>query len=170
MAVFRAWEEIERIAGSRSLSAWRRQTHPTQSYVLTRNGVHNIIGWGTQKFSDDGELVNMILPGEQGLALQHLGENTSRAPDINLDIILLPCEHNLWGPVVSRRDITSHLWVLDTCQAKVADFQITVLVHENVARLQITMNNTCRMNVFQTTLERVSHGPPIGLDMHTRIW
>jgi hypothetical protein len=85
----------------------------------------------------------MVLSGEKRLAFQHLGEDTSSAPDINLNIILLPCEHNLWRSVVSRGDISGHLGVLNTRQAEVADLEITILIYKNVARLQITMNDTC---------------------------
>jgi hypothetical protein len=44
------------------------------------------------------------------------------------------------------------LRVLDACQAEVADLEITVLVYEDVAGLKITMDDTCRVDIFQTTL------------------
>jgi hypothetical protein len=43
-----------------------------------------------------------VLPREEGLALEHLGENASRAPNVDRDIILLPREHDLGGPIISR--------------------------------------------------------------------
>lgn len=118
------------------------------SYVLTGDGVDNIIWRGTQKLGDDGELIDMILSREQWLALQHLGEDTTRTPDINLDIILLPCEHNLRRSVVSRGNVSGHLRILDSCKTEVADLQVTILIYENVAGFEITMNNTCRVDIF----------------------
>jgi hypothetical protein len=95
----------------------------------------------------------MVLSGEQRLALQHLCKDASRTPNVNLHVVLLPCEHNLWRSVVSRRDISGHLWVLDTCEAEIADLEIAVLVYEDVAGLEISVDNTCRVNIFQTTLD-----------------
>jgi hypothetical protein len=107
-----------------------------------------IIWWGTQQLGDDRELVYMILSWEERLALQHLCEDTPRTPDINLNIVLLPCEHDLRGSVISRGNVTSHLRILNSRKAKVADLQIAILVDQNVAGLEITMNNTCRMDIF----------------------
>ncbi len=91
----------------------------------------------------------MVLAGEERLALEHLGEDAARAPYVDLDVVLLPGEHNLGCTVVASRHVTRHLGVLDARQAKVADLQVAVLVHQNVAGLQITVDDTCRVHVFQ---------------------
>jgi hypothetical protein len=113
------------------------------SYVLTGDGVNNIIWWRSQKLGDYRELVDVILPWEKRLAFQHLCEDTSSTPDINLDIVLLPCEHNLRGSVVSRGDISSHLGILDTGQTEVADLQIAVFVDQDIAGFEVAMDNAC---------------------------
>lgn len=123
------------------------------TYIFTGNGVDNIIWWSSEELGDDGELVDVILSWEQRLAFQHLCENTSRTPNINFDVILLPCKHDFGGSVVSCRDISCHLRILNTGETKIADLKIAVLVDEDVAGLEITMNDTCRMNVFQSTLK-----------------
>jgi hypothetical protein len=41
---------------------------------------------------------------------------------------------------------------LYTGETEVADLEIAVLVDEDVARLQVTMDDTSRVDVFQTTL------------------
>lgn len=74
----------------------------------------------------------MVFAREQRLALQHLRKNTPCTPDIHFHIVLLPCEHDLGRPVVSRGDIACHLGILYTRQAEVADFEIAILVYENV--------------------------------------
>ena len=62
----------------------------------------------------------MVFAREERFALKHLRKDTTCAPYINLNVVLLPGEHNLWGAVVSCRDIARHLRVLDTSEAKVA--------------------------------------------------
>ena len=118
--------------------------------------MNNIIWWCAQKLGDNGELVDVIFSGEKWFTLQHLCENTSRTPDIDLNVILLPCKHDLWCSVISRRDVSGHLRILDTGKTEIADFEIAILIDENIAGLEITMNNTCRVDIFETTLASVS--------------
>jgi hypothetical protein len=42
--------------------------------------------------------------------------------------------------------------ILDTSKSKVANLEIAVLINENIARLEITMNNTSRVDKFQAAL------------------
>lgn len=114
----------------------------------------NIVRWSSQELGDDGELVDVILAGEQRLALQHLRKDAARAPDINLDVVFLPCEHDLRSSVVPRRHVSGHLGVLDTREAEIADLEVAVLVYEDIAGFEITMDDASRVDVFQTTLER----------------
>lgn len=83
------------------------------THVLTADGLDNIIWRSTKKLGDDGELVDMVLAGEEGLAFKHLCENASCTPDVYLHVILLPCEHDFWRSVVSCRHITGHLRILN---------------------------------------------------------
>lgn len=92
-----------------------------------------------------------ILAWEERLSFQHFSENASRAPDVDGDVVLLPCQHDLGGTVVSRRNVSRHLGVLNTSQSKVANLQVAVLVHQDVGGFQIAMDDTCRVDVFQTT-------------------
>ena len=126
------------------------------SYVFAANGLDNIVWRSTQKFCDNGELVHVVLSGEQGLALEHFCEDAARTPDVDLDVVFLPCKHNLWCAVVARGNVSGHLGILYTGQTEVADLQIAVLVYENVAGLQVTVDNTSGVNIFQTTLSKVS--------------
>lgn len=105
------------------------------SYVLAGDCMDNVIWRSPQKFCDDRKLVDMVLSREQRLALQHFCEDTASTPDINLNVIFLPCEHNLRGSVVSRRYISGHLRILNPRKTKIADFQVAVLIYQNVARL-----------------------------------
>lgn len=83
----------------------------------------------------------MVLSREKGLALKHLSEDATGTPNIHLNIILLPREHNLGCAVISRRNVTRHLGVLNASQTEVANLQIAIFVDQNVAWLQIAMDN-----------------------------
>jgi len=113
-----------------------------KSHILTRNGVNNIIRRSAQELGDNGELVNVILAGEERLALNHLGKDAPSAPDIDLNIVLLPGEHNLRSTVIPRRHVTRHLRILQSGQTKVANLEIAVLVYEDVAWFEIAVNNS----------------------------
>lgn len=71
-------------------------------YILAPNRLNDFVRWRPQKLSYDGKLVDMIFARKQRFALQHLGEDASRAPNVHLDVVLLPCEHDLRRTVVSR--------------------------------------------------------------------
>lgn len=143
------------------------------TYVLTADGLDNIIGGCTEKFGNDGELVHVVLSREERLALEHLGENASCTPDINLNIVLLPCEHDLRGSVVSGRYVTRHLGILYTGETEVANLEIAVLVDEDVGRFlcgrdrmsdvapnetseeayEVTVDDSGRVHILESTLQ-----------------
>lgn len=120
------------------ITCWRyRATH-----VFTADGLDNIIWGSTQEFCDDGKLVDVVFSREKRLALKHLCKDTASTPDVDLNVVFLPCEHDLGRTVVAGGNVTGHLRILYTGQAEIANFQIAVLVYEDVAGLQITVNNT----------------------------
>lgn len=124
------------------------------AYIFTGNGVDDIIGRCSEKLRDDGKLINVVLAGEQRLAVEHLGKDAACAPNVDLDVIFLPCEHNLGSAVVSGGNVARHLGVLNSGETKVANLQIAVFVDEDVARFQVTMNDAGRVDVLETALER----------------
>lgn len=123
-------------------------------YVFAANGLDDIVWRSTEKLCDDRKLVDVVLSWEQRLALEHFRKDAACTPDIDLNIVFLPCKHNLWRTVVAGGNVSSHLGVLYTGQAEVADLQIAILVDKDVARLQVTVNDTSGVNIFQTTLSR----------------
>jgi hypothetical protein len=115
----------------------------------------DIVRRGSQQLGDDGELVDVVLAGEERLALEHLSEDAAGAPDIDLDVVLLPGEHDLGGAVVAGGDVAGHLGVLDAGEAEVADLQVTVLVDEDVAGLQVAVHDAGRVHVLQAAQDLV---------------
>lgn len=83
----------------------------------------------------------MILSREQRFAFKHLSKDATSTPNINLDVVFLPGEHDFGGSVVSCGDITSHLRVLDSCKTKVANLEIAVFVDEDIAGFEIAVDN-----------------------------
>jgi hypothetical protein len=45
---------------------------------------------------------------------------------------------------------------LDSGKTEIANLEITVLIDKNVAGLEITMYDTCGVDIFETTLDYVS--------------
>lgn len=95
----------------------------------------------------------MVLAREEGLSLEHLGKDASSAPNVDLDVVFLPCEHDFGGAVVSCGDVASHLGVLDSSEAKVANLEIAVFVDQNVAGLEITVDDAGRVDVLEAALK-----------------
>lgn len=96
----------------------------------------------------------MVLAREERPAGQHLRKDAPRTPDIDLDVVLLPCQHDLGGPVVPSRDVAGHLGVLDTSEAKVADLEIAVFVDEDVAWLEVAVDDAGGMHILEASLAR----------------
>jgi hypothetical protein len=111
-------------------------------YIFTANGLDHIVWRRSQKICNDGKLIDVIFAREERLALEHLGKNTAYTPDVNLNVVLLPCEHNFRRPVVSRGNISGHLWVLDTRETEIANLKIAILVDENVTGFEVTVDDT----------------------------
>lgn len=97
----------------------------------------------------------MILPREQRLPLQHLGKDAARAPDIDLDVVLLPRQHDLGRAVVARRDVARHLRVLDAREPEVADLEVAVLVDEDVGGLEVAVHDAGAVDVFEAAKDLV---------------
>lgn len=106
----------------------------------------------TQQLCNHTELIDMILSGEKRSTQEHLGEDTSRTPDIDFFIVPAPSEHDLGGAVIPGRNVTGHFVLLDTGQTEVADFQIAVFVDEDVAWFEIAVDDPGRVDVFETAL------------------
>ena len=117
--------------------------------------MYDIVGWSAQELGDNRELINMILAWKEWLALQHFRKNASRAPNVHLDIIFLPRKHDFRRSIVPRRYITSHLRVLYPGQTKITDFQVAVLVDEDIARFQVSVHDTGGVDVFEASLQAV---------------
>jgi hypothetical protein len=94
----------------------------------------------------------VILAWEQWLAFEHLGKDAAGAPDVHLDVVLLPCEHDLRRPIVSRRDVAGHLGILYARQAEVTDLEVAILVYEDVGGLEVAVHDAGGVDIFESAL------------------
>ena len=69
------------------------------------------------------ERVLTVFAREERLSFEHLSKNTPGTPDIDCNIVFLPCEHNFGRPVVPSRDISGHLRILNTREAEITDLE-----------------------------------------------
>lgn len=120
----------------------------SHSYILIVDVFHDFCGWLSQELSNQGEMVYIVLSREENFSQNHLRQNTSDAPDIYSIGVFLPSQYDLWSSIVSCGDIASHLLVLFSSQPKVTDFQVAVVVEQDVARFEVAMDDTGRMNEF----------------------
>lgn len=121
MVAARALARIERIVrsarggGQSAPVCYGQEARQSGSHILTANGLDHIIWWRAKKFRNDGELVDMVLSWEERFSIEHLCEYASSTPNVDLHVVLLPCEHDFGGTVVSRRDVAGHLRILNAC-------------------------------------------------------
>lgn len=92
------------------------------------------------------------LPGKSGLPSSISAKMQPALQMSTSTSYFLPREHDLGRAVVPRRNVTRHLGVLDARQAEVADLEIAILVDEDVAGLQVSVDDTGRVDVFQAAL------------------
>src|SRR5579863_4434995 len=93
-----------------------------------------------------------ILSRKEWPVLKHLGENAPSAPNINRNIVFLPCEHDIGGPIIPFRYVAGHLRTLYSGGTKITNlgcqlgcqltksrmipgphFEIAILIYKNVA-------------------------------------
>jgi hypothetical protein len=122
------------------------------SYILSIDGLNNIIRRRAEKLSNDKKLINMVLSWEEWLSRQHLRHDATSTPQVNRDIVRSPIKHYFRRSIIPCRNIARHTIILDTSKSKVANLEIAVLINENIARFEIAMNNTSRVDKFQAAL------------------
>lgn len=96
-----------------------------------------------------GDHLNLFLAvnaGKDRLSDEHLGEDAAHAPDVNGGRVLLPGEDELWRAVPSGGDVLGHdsSVALNFCagEPEIADFEVTVAVHEDISGLEVAVEDT----------------------------
>ena len=112
---------------------------------------------GAQHLDYETHLMNVVLPREEGLPAQNLGQDAPHRPDINRARVILAAEQQLRRPVPPRDHVLGHEPPLRRRprQAKVAYFQVAVRVQEQVAGLQIAVQHLRGVNVLEPAQDLV---------------
>ena len=112
--------------------------------------------------------MRLVLPREQRLPQEHFSEDTACRPDIYRSGVLFPTGHDFGRAVPSRRDVVRqdgvgghghHVVVrrvqLGPSQAEIAYLQIAVLVQQQVARLEVAMQDAGAVDVLEPAQQLV---------------
>lgn len=95
-------------------------------------------------------LVDLGIAREKRLALSHLCEDATYRPDVYWRRVLLLPKEDLGGAVPERDDLMGvglDREAEGACEAKVSKLDVTVLVDEEVLRLQIAVHDSVRVAV-----------------------
>jgi len=99
--------------------------------------------------------VVVIFSGEQGLATQHLSQDTANGPNINGLGVLLESQHNLRGSVPAGCDVFSHetgvvfLRGGRASEAEIANLEVAIGIEEQVGWLEISVENVCGVHSLE---------------------
>lgn len=84
--------------------------------------------------------------------------------------VALEREHNLWRTVPSCSYVFRHvpriLLGVDretSCETEIANLQLAISIDEQISRLQITVKDIGRVNIFQSTQNLVDKGLEVGV-------
>lgn len=79
--------------------------------------------------------------------------------------VTLETQHDLWSTIPPSGNILGHVPSIllrirreSSCKTEVADFEFTIGINEQIPWLQISMQDICRMDVFQPTQDLIDEG------------
>jgi hypothetical protein len=99
-------------------------------------------------------LIKIILSGEQRRPSKKLRKNTANTPHIDLLRVLTRAQNYFRSAVPSCNDVLGqiiHSLIKSSCQPQIANFQISIFVQEEVAGLEVSVNDVCGMHVQSAT-------------------
>ena len=101
-----------------------------------------------EDINDQPELMQIVAPGEERLPPEHFREDATDRPHVDRGGVALVLDEELRCAVPARHDVLGEAEVLlllggvdRAREAEVADLQVAVLVHQQVARLQVTVEH-----------------------------
>ena len=108
--------------------------------------------WHANNIDDQLDLLTLIGTWEQWEAREELNHDATEGPHVDLLRIREHSKHDIWRPVEPTLDISVHYFVLQTATAEIGDGDPTfiLLLHENILRFQVAVNDTKVLQVAQT--------------------
>mmetsp|Transcript_73848 Transcript_73848/g.225858 ORF Transcript_73848/g.225858 Transcript_73848/m.225858 type:complete len:298 (-) Transcript_73848:290-1183(-) len=116
---------------------------------------------GPEEADDQVQLLLRVVPRVQGLAHVHLGEDAADRPDVDGARVVGPGAQHLGRPVPPRADVLRHrahpalVGEAHARQAEVADLQVAIAVDEQIARLQVPVDDLRRVHVLHAPQDLV---------------
>lgn len=100
------------------------------------------------------DLVQVIVSREQRSSTKQLSENAADAPHIQSVGVVASIQNNFWSSIPSCNHIlrqSSRRLFIASGQPEVANFEVAVLIQQQVARFQVSMNNIGAVDVETTS-------------------
>jgi len=80
----------------------------------------------------------------------HAEQNDSEPKDISGFTIELLVLENLWRHIVHGANLAFELRLVHLCQVKISDFEVVVLINEDIVRLEIQVDITIVVDVLKS--------------------
>ena len=155
--------------------------HRGQNSSGTHDNGQTVDSMGAYTPEDTMELVNVRVAREQRVACDHLGEDTAEGPDVHRSGVVPHAKKNLGRAIPQGHDFVCVGAYRDAKRARqskvrqlrvgkiettaqgrqqvlVAHFDRSLVVNEEILRLEITMENTTRMTEVNTSQQLLQVG------------
>lgn len=126
-----------------------------------------------QQLGDQLQLLHRALRLEQDAPAEQFAENAAHRPHIDGGRIVARAHQNLGRPIVLGDHLLCHVLrlirLLDARQSEVADFQHAIAVDEQIAGLDVAMQDACRVQILEAAQDLVQkHLDVVGGEMLRR--
>mmetsp|Transcript_20246 Transcript_20246/g.41378 ORF Transcript_20246/g.41378 Transcript_20246/m.41378 type:complete len:239 (-) Transcript_20246:447-1163(-) len=126
------------------------------------DGREVLLGGRPQHVDDQPQLVQVVTPGEERLAPDHLCEDATDSPHVDGRRVVLVLHEQLRCSVPACHHVFCeahvlglHVGVDRPRQSKVTDLQVAILVDEQVARLKVAVEHMCRMECMHASQDLI---------------
>ena len=158
-------EILTKLVGEDHVTALRLILLPQRTHLV--NGRPGLGGGVAQHPEDEIQLGWVARSLQEGTSTEHLSNDASNTPHIDLGRVDLATQQELRGAVPKRNDLVReplHLGIPGPGQAPVSNLELALPVDEKVRRLEIAVDNPVGVHVVHAREELL--GP--GLDMILR--
>mmetsp|Transcript_4013 Transcript_4013/g.8614 ORF Transcript_4013/g.8614 Transcript_4013/m.8614 type:complete len:213 (-) Transcript_4013:606-1244(-) len=142
-----------------------RQRAEERDRLLVVDALEVFLRRSSDHVDDEAQLVQVVAALKECLPPEHLGENAADGPRVDRHRVRLVLHQQLGRAIPARHHVLgeSHVlgigaWGHRPRQPEVADLEVAVLVHEQVARLEIAVEHVRRVHsvdAAQNLVEKV---------------
>ena len=123
--------------------------------VLSSRPGENTGIWHADNVDDQLDLLALIGPWEEREACEQFNQDAAETPHIDLLGVREHSQHDVWCSVEPTLDVGVHDLVLEATAAEISDrySALVLLLHQNVLRLQVTVDHTEVLQVSEAREE-----------------